>query len=44
MSKTQIDAAKILLGKCIPDVSAIQIGGDNDNPVQIRFGWKNSKS
>lgn len=44
MTKTQIAAAGILLRKCVPDLSSVELSGDSNNPVQIRFGWKNSKS
>lgn len=39
MSATQINAAKIVIGKYIPDLKAVEISGDQDKPVQIQFGW-----
>ena len=35
MSATQIKAAEILLKKCLPDLSAVQIDGDGEGgPIQ----------
>ena len=34
MTQTQIRAAEIVLKKAVPDLSAVQHGGDPDNPVQ----------
>jgi len=36
MTRTQIDAAKILLAKTVPDLKAIEISGDPDRPVAIQ--------
>lgn len=33
LSRTQIDAAKILLAKCLPDLQSIVLSGDKDNPI-----------
>lgn len=33
MESTQIQAAKILLGKTLPDLQSIELSGDEDNPV-----------
>lgn len=33
MSATQIKAAQILLGKSIPDLSAVTVSGDPENPI-----------
>ena len=33
LSSTQIQAAKILLAKTIPDLSAITLSGDQENPI-----------
>lgn len=34
MSQTQIRAAEIVLRKAVPDLSAVQHSGDEDNPLQ----------
>ncbi len=35
MSATQINAAKIVIGKYIPDLKAIEISGDSENPLTV---------
>lgn len=35
MTPSQVQSAKILLGKAIPDLSSQQLTGDADNPVAI---------
>src|SRR5947208_3628481 len=36
----QVNAIKILLGKTLPDLSAVELSGDEDNPVAIKgIGW-----
>lgn len=41
MTSSQIDAARILLKKTLPDLAVTQFRGDEDNPVQhsmtVRF-------
>jgi hypothetical protein len=39
LSTTQVRAIEILLKKTIPDLSAVEHSGDEDNPVKIAFGW-----
>jgi len=34
MDASQVNAAKALLNKVLPDLSAVQMGGDPDNPVK----------
>lgn len=36
MEASQVAAAKILLGKVIPDLKAIELGGKNGGPVQFQ--------
>lgn len=33
LSATQVNAAKIVIGKTIPDLKAIELSGDANNPV-----------
>ena len=33
MENSQVNAAKILLAKCLPDLSAIELSGNSDNPA-----------
>lgn len=35
ISQTQMKAIEILLKKTLPDLSAVQIGGDDENPVNV---------
>ncbi len=37
MDASQVNAAKILIGKAIPDLSAVTLGGDEENPVKVEF-------
>ena len=39
LTPTQIKAIEILLRKSIPDLAAVQLSGDNENPVSLRFTW-----
>lgn len=36
MSQTQVQAAKIVIGKYIPDLKAIELSGNSDNPIQSK--------
>jgi hypothetical protein len=36
MSATQIQAAKILLAKSVPDLSSVTHSGDADDPVKVK--------
>lgn len=38
LSQTQIKAIEILLRKTLPDLSAVEHSGDEENPVQVRTG------
>lgn len=35
LSATQVQALKIVLGKAVADLSAVQLTGDADNPVEL---------
>jgi hypothetical protein len=35
LTRNQIDAIKILLGKVLPDLKAVELSGDGDNPVAV---------
>ncbi len=43
LSSTQVTAALGLLKKCVPDIQAVTHSGDDQNPIQHVFGWKQSK-
>jgi hypothetical protein len=36
MSATQIQAAKILLAKSVPDLSAVSHSGDENDPMRVK--------
>jgi hypothetical protein len=36
MDASQVNAAKILLGKAVPDLQAVTIAGDPENPLEMR--------
>lgn len=33
MTQSQVNAAKIVIGKVIPDLKSIELSGDADNPI-----------
>lgn len=43
LSPAQIQAAKIVIGKAIPDLKAMELSGNPDAPVLIRMGWTKPK-
>jgi hypothetical protein len=36
MTRSQIDAAKILLAKTVPDLKQVELSGNPDNPVVVQ--------
>jgi hypothetical protein len=40
ISTSRMKAIEILLRKSIPDLQAISIGGDPENPQKVEFSWK----
>ena len=39
LTPAQVQAAKIIIGKEIPDLKAVEHSGDSDSPVLIRMAW-----
>lgn len=40
MTQSQINAAKIVIGKYIPDLKAIELSGSEENPVIVKtYTW-----
>lgn len=39
LSPAQVQAIKIIVGKAIPDLKAVEHSGDPDQPIMIRMGW-----
>jgi hypothetical protein len=39
MSQAQVNAARVVIGKVIPDLKAVELSGNADKPVAIEFGW-----
>lgn len=40
MTQAQVNAAKIVIGKTIPDLKAIEISGNEDKPVVLKaYSW-----
>ena len=37
MTQGQINSARILLNKVLPDLKAVEVGGDPDQPVKLEF-------
>lgn len=44
MTPTQIKAIEILLKKSMPDLQAVELSGDPENPVALKFGWMTKKA
>jgi hypothetical protein len=42
LTATQVSAANILLKKSVPDLASVQLTGDEDNPVHLVTGAKES--
>ena len=43
LTATQIKAIEILLRKSVPDLQAIQLSGDSEHPVELRFKWTDTR-
>lgn len=39
MSNSQVNAAKLLLAKTLPDLSAVTVAGDQNAPIKMTFEW-----
>lgn len=39
MDAAQVNAAKIVIGKVLPDMKAIELSGDENRPVEMRIRW-----
>lgn len=39
MTASQVNAAKVVIGKAIPDLRAVEITGEGGGPVKVSFGW-----
>lgn len=45
LSATQVTAALGLLKKCVPDISAVNLGQDEESgPIRLTFEWSKSGS
>ena len=44
MSSTQLRAAEVLLRKTLPDVSSVEMTGEDSGPIKMVIEWANSKS
>lgn len=40
MTQSQVNAAKIVIGKSIPDLKAIELTGEGGGPVQLFATWQ----
>ncbi len=41
LTAQQLKAIEILLKKNLPDLSAVEISGDSENPMTLNVTWKN---
>ena len=39
MTSSQVSAALGLLKKRVPDLSAVELSGNDESPIAIAFGW-----
>lgn len=40
MSAAQVNAAKIVIGKVVPDLKAVELAGATDKPIAHVFSWQ----
>jgi hypothetical protein len=40
MDASQVQAVRILLNKCIPDMKAVEVSGDPENPIETKLTIK----
>lgn len=40
MTQSQVNAAKIVIGKAIPDLKAIELTGEDGGPMQLIAKWQ----
>ena len=40
MTQSQVNAAKIVIGKSIPDLKAMELSSDPERPIKTVFTWK----
>jgi hypothetical protein len=43
VSPNRLNAIKLLLSKALPDLSSIQVTGDEANPVALMVTWQQNK-
>ena len=43
MTQSQVNPAKVVIGKSIPDLKAIELSGDPDAPVSLSVTWQEPK-
>lgn len=44
MTQSQVNAAKIVIGKAIPDLKAVEISGDENKPLRMVVEWERPES
>lgn len=40
MSQSQVNAARIVIGKSIPDMKAVELSTDPEKPIELMIKWK----
>jgi hypothetical protein len=40
MTQSQVNAAKIVIGKSIPDLKAMELSSDPERPIKTVFTWR----
>lgn len=39
MNQAQVNAARIVIGKVIPDLKAVELSGNQDKPIKFAVEW-----
>jgi hypothetical protein len=43
ITPTRMKAIEILLRKSVPDLSSVELTGEDGGPVKLEFGWKSGE-
>lgn len=43
ISSNRLNAIKLLLSKTLPDLSSVEITGNEDKPLEMKVSWKQPK-
>jgi hypothetical protein len=43
LSAAQVNAAKVVIGKVIPDLKSVEHSGNQDKPLEMKVTWQQQK-